>query len=61
MGQEPSIWNRTKIPLVKEKKIILIMTVVQLFDLAHVTFYLWDAILKCFASVMGFHLFAGSH
>lgn len=37
------------------------MTVVQLVDLAHVTFYLWDAILKCFASVMGFHLFAGSH
>jgi len=30
------------------------MTVVQLFDLAHVTFCLWNAILKCFALILGF-------
>lgn len=34
------------------------MPVVQLFDVAHVTFYLWDAILKCLALVLEFHLFA---
>lgn len=34
------------------------MTAVQLFDLAHVTFYLWEAMLKCFALVLGFHLLA---